>query len=154
MSAVARYFKRPPFRGDYQDVEPKWHIFIGEDPGKYGVYVGLCGYERSAILGDLTVSRAKQAPPRKATCQRCLKESANPEARSAEPKPKAVEPEPSAPVSETKNAELEWLVRELRVLTGFVTGTRNGELVPLADFMRERIAKAITMAADALEARR
>lgn len=90
MTDVTRYFKRPPFRGDYQDTEPKWHIYVGEDPGKYGVYVGLCGYERSAILGDLTISRAKQAPARKATCRRCLKMSADPAARSPEPAAQSV----------------------------------------------------------------
>jgi Oligoribonuclease (3''->5'' exoribonuclease) len=57
-------------------------------------------------------------------------------------------------VSETADPKRDWLVGELRILPEFAIGTRNGELVPLADFMRERMANAMTLAADTLEVKK
>lgn len=43
------------------------------------------------------------------------------------------------------------LIEELRILAWFATGRKNSEMVPLADFTRERIARALHIAADRLE---
>lgn len=48
------------------------------------------------------------------------------------------------------DTDREALVAELRFLPEFVQGTHNGKPLPLANFTRERIAKALTTAADAL----
>lgn len=46
------------------------------------------------------------------------------------------------------------LIAELQFLPTFVLRSKNGEPLPLADFIRERIAKALTDAAAALAFRR
>lgn len=43
------------------------------------------------------------------------------------------------------------LIGELRYLAAFITSTHRGEPIPLADFTRERMAKAMNDAAKAIE---
>lgn len=67
-------FRRHSFYGKFADTIPKWHIHVGDDPGKWGKYTALCGYEYNNIIGDLAFSKAKQRPSRAQMCRKCLTE--------------------------------------------------------------------------------
>jgi len=81
-------FRRGSFYGDFRNVEPKWHLLGAVDPGKWGTYTAWCGYTRSNIVGDLSVSRSKTPKTAATTCQKCVKALGKHEAQLAKEKNK------------------------------------------------------------------
>lgn len=73
--AVTIWFRRINYQYSCETtefIEPKWHLFQGVDPGKYGSFRALCGYERKNLMGDLKFSRAKGGPKDgNEICKRC-----------------------------------------------------------------------------------
>lgn len=64
------FFKREPFHGF--DEEPMWHVLKDEPADKYGLYVAVCGYQRSNVLGGIKVSRAKKPKKPAESCAKCV----------------------------------------------------------------------------------
>lgn len=72
-------FKRGQFYGDFRNTEPKWHVLreikrpaSDEVDSKWGTHIAWCGYSRSNLLGDLTISKAKKPKKVDETCGSCL----------------------------------------------------------------------------------